>query len=89
MRAARSNLRSRLLSNPPPHLSLLTSHLSPLTLTLILPEGAGQQLLSSSGGTDLSGNAKLAEIGPWLKDRVAGYMAEQGTPASIKYIDPT
>jgi len=56
---------------------------------LVVAEGAGQQFLSSSDGTDLSGNAKLAEIGPWLKDRVTDYMAEQGTPASIKYIDPT
>jgi len=56
---------------------------------VVVAEGAGQELLVSDGETDLSGNTKLAEIGPFLKSKVGAHMKLAGTPASIKYLDPT
>ena len=56
---------------------------------VVAAEGAGQQLLEAVAETDLSGNAKLAEVGPWLKQAIGAHMAAQGTPASLKYVDPT
>merc|ERR1712046_72730 len=47
------------------------------------------ELLESAGETDLSGNAMLAEVGPFLRDKIAAHMKAAGRPASIKYIDPT
>ena len=52
-------------------------------------QGAGQDLLSASAATDLSGNAKLAEVGPFLREALARHLESVGRPASIKYIDPT
>jgi len=56
---------------------------------VVVAEGAGQHLLSASAGTDLSGNAKLAEIGPFLKEEISRHLDSVGRPASMKYIDPT
>lgn len=55
-------------------------------------EGAGQDLLSGSGGggpasveRDASGNPILADVGPWLKAEL-----KKGIPdADIKLIDPS
>jgi len=59
---------------------------------LVVAEGAGQQLLEDEAaalGVDASGNAKLAEIGPFLKRRINDYLAERGRTPSLKYVDPT
>jgi len=56
---------------------------------VVVAEGAGQHLLAAEGATDLSGNTKLAEIGPWLRERLTSHMKAAGMPASLKYIDPT
>jgi len=56
---------------------------------VVVAEGAGQQLLEDVTKKDASGNTMLADVAPWLKERVAAYMKDAGTPASIKYIDPT
>jgi len=57
---------------------------------VVVAEGAGQGLLSTDEvGTDASGNQQLAEIGPFLKQRITTHFAERDTPVSLKYIDPT
>lgn len=56
---------------------------------IVVSEGAGQNLLDDPNATDASGNRKLADIGPWLKDRICGYLKEQSVPVGFKYIDPS
>jgi 6-phosphofructokinase 1 len=52
-----------------------------------IAEGAGQDLLQDSSklGRDASGNAILADVGPWLRDQFRA--AFKG--ADVKYIDPS
>jgi len=59
---------------------------------VVVAEGAGQDLLAEAAkaaGVDASGNAKLAEIGPHLKQAIDAHMRAAGKPPSIKYVDPT
>lgn len=58
---------------------------------IVVAEGFGQDLIlgDSPRGTDPSGNPKLADVGPWLKDRITEHMNAQGKPLSLKYIDPS
>jgi 6-phosphofructokinase 1 len=56
---------------------------------IAVAEGAGQDLLAGSGGTDASGNAKLKDIGPFLRERIEAYFKAEKTEATIRYIDPS
>jgi 6-phosphofructokinase 1 len=56
---------------------------------IVVAEGAGQDLLESEGGTDDSGNRKLADIGVYLKDKMAAYFKSIGLHINLKYIDPS
>jgi len=56
---------------------------------VVVAEGAGQELLAASGGTDASGNALLADIGSFLKERIIAHMTAQGKATSVKYVDPS
>jgi 6-phosphofructokinase 1 len=56
---------------------------------IVVAEGAGQSLLEDSGKTDASGNRKLTDIGPWLKDKIVGYLARQQVPVNVRYFDPS
>lgn len=57
---------------------------------VVVAEGAGQDLLAgSAGATDASGNAKLKDIGPYLRDRIAAHFKEAKIEATIRYIDPS
>ena len=56
---------------------------------VVVAEGAGQDLLAQEGGTDKSGNRKKADIGIYLRDRIAAYFKEKGTDVGLKYIDPS
>ncbi len=57
---------------------------------IVVAEGAGQHLLDADGtGFDKSGNRKLGDIGPFLKKRITDHFANQSTPASVKYFDPS
>lgn len=57
---------------------------------IVVAEGAGQDLLQcEEAQRDASGNVKLQDIGPYLKDRIAAYFAQHGPEVSIKYIDPS
>jgi 6-phosphofructokinase 1 len=56
---------------------------------VVVAEGAGQHLLASTDGTDASGNARLADVGSWLRDRLTTELSARGIRPEIKYIDPS
>lgn len=51
---------------------------------VVLAEGFGQAHVECSG-TDKSGNTKLGDIGPWMKDLIKQHIPQ----SSIKYVDPS
>jgi 6-phosphofructokinase 1 len=57
---------------------------------IVVAEGAGQHLLSHDEVEyDKSGNRKLGDIGPFLKNRINAHFAERKLPISVKYFDPS
>jgi 6-phosphofructokinase 1 len=57
---------------------------------IVVAEGAGQSLLAEAPkSTDASGNAKLGDIGLYLKDRINAHFAAQNIELNLKYIDPS
>jgi 6-phosphofructokinase 1 len=57
---------------------------------VVVAEGAGQDLCANGHhGTDASGNAKLVDIGIYLKDRIAADFAAHHVELNLKYIDPS
>ena len=57
---------------------------------IVVAEGAGQSLLAEAPkSTDASGNAKLGDIGLYLKDRINWHFAAQNIELNLKYIDPS
>jgi 6-phosphofructokinase 1 len=56
---------------------------------VVVAEGAGQELFEDELGTDASGNAKLGDIGVFLKSKIAEYLTRRGLEHTIKYIDPS
>ena len=57
---------------------------------IIVAEGAGQELLKSSGSaTDPSGNIRFGDIGLYLKQRISNYFKEIQVNHTVKYIDPS
>jgi 6-phosphofructokinase 1 len=57
---------------------------------ILAAEGAGQDLMEGGPlGRDASGNVKLKDIGPFLKERILDYFEKQGTEVNLKYIDPS
>ena len=57
---------------------------------IVVAEGAGQTLLAEAPkSTDASGNAKLGDIGLYLKDRINSHFAAQNIELNLKYIDPS
>jgi 6-phosphofructokinase 1 len=56
---------------------------------VVVAEGAGQELLEDRGGSDASGNKKLTDIGPWLRDRMNSHFKSIGVELNLKYIDPS
>jgi hypothetical protein len=57
---------------------------------IAVAEGAGQELLAVSGTErDASGNVKLQDIGPFLRDRIETYFKAEGIPATLRYFDPS
>ena len=56
---------------------------------IVAAEGAGQHLLTSSGGTDASGNPTLADVAEVLKKEIKEYLSARDIPFSMKYIDPS
>ncbi len=57
---------------------------------LVVAEGAAQELLgAASQGADKSGNAKLADVGVFLRERITRHFSEQARDVTLKYIDPS
>jgi 6-phosphofructokinase 1 len=56
---------------------------------IVVAEGAGQKFFGSDLGADASGNARLGDIGVYLKDRINEHFAQTGTEINLKYIDPS
>ena len=56
---------------------------------VIVAEGAGQELLKTSGELDASGNIKLGDIGLLLKDKITEYFKKEKIHINLKYIDPS
>ena len=56
---------------------------------IVVSEGAGQDLLESTGATDASGNKKLSDIGVFLKDKIEKYYKAKNIEINLKYIDPS
>ena len=56
---------------------------------VLVSEGAGQDLVPSTGETDASGNVKYQDIGIFLKDSIIAYFKQEGIDANVKYIDPS
>ena len=57
---------------------------------LIVAEGAGQDLIPDAAhATDASGNKLHADIGLFLKDRIAAHFKERKIELNLKYIDPS
>ena len=56
---------------------------------ILVAEGAGQELVDETKGTDASGNKKLGDIGAFLRKRIEKYFDALDLEISVKYIDPS
>jgi 6-phosphofructokinase 1 len=56
---------------------------------IVAAEGAGQNLMDGDAGHDASGNAKLKDIGLFLKQKITEYFDSIKCPINLKYIDPS
>jgi len=56
---------------------------------IVVAEGCGDTIISSTGETDAGGNKQLADVGPYLKDEITKHCKSLSIPLTIKYIDPT
>jgi len=56
---------------------------------VIVAEGAGQNLLAANGARDASGNARLQDVGPFLKEEIERHFKRTNTELNLKYIDPS
>jgi 6-phosphofructokinase 1 len=55
---------------------------------IVAAEGAGQDLLDHDGAVDASGNARLADVGALLRQKIAEGFASAGDELSLRYVDP-
>jgi len=59
---------------------------------VVVAEGAGQDLMPLNGEDeerDASGNVKLRDVGPFLRDRIREYCDSRRRLVDVKYIDPS
>ncbi len=56
---------------------------------VLVAEGAGQKFFGDDGQRDASGNKKLVDIGPFLKDAIIEFFKSQNIEINLKYIDPS
>lgn len=57
---------------------------------VVVAEGAGQDLMGGHGSeTDASGNARLGDIGLFLKQKITESFAAAGLELNLKYFDPS
>jgi 6-phosphofructokinase 1 len=56
---------------------------------IALAEGAGQDLLAGGAeARDASGNVKLRDIGPFLRDKIEAHFQAAKIPVTLRYFDP-
>lgn len=55
---------------------------------IVIAEGAGQHLLPQTLQKDASGNAKLADIGPFLREKIEAFFQAEKIPVVFRYFDP-
>jgi 6-phosphofructokinase 1 len=55
---------------------------------IVAAEGAGQDLFDYDGAVDASGNARLADVGALLRQKIADGFASAGDELSLRYVDP-
>ncbi|MEA3463268.1 MAG: ATP-dependent 6-phosphofructokinase, partial [Bacteroidota bacterium] len=56
---------------------------------IVVAEGAGQDLFTSTGKRDASGNVKYVDIGIYLRDAIKEHFKSIGMEVNLKYIDPS
>jgi 6-phosphofructokinase 1 len=57
---------------------------------IAIAEGAGQDLIAADAGQrDASGNVKLKDIGPFLREKIETYFKTEGIPIAMRYFDPS
>jgi 6-phosphofructokinase 1 len=59
---------------------------------VVVAEGAAQELMdddAAAGATDKSGNARLKDIGVYLRERITEHYQRAGREVTLKYIDPS
>jgi 6-phosphofructokinase 1 len=57
---------------------------------IAVAEGAGQDLLKACADErDASGNVKLKDIGPFLRERIEAFFKAEGIPVVMRYFDPS
>ena len=57
---------------------------------VVVAEGAGQDLLEHGAeGRDASGNVKLRDIGPFLRERIERHFEAARVPLVMRYFDPS
>jgi len=56
---------------------------------VVVAEGAGQELLGPSGEKDASGNAKLRDIGHFLKESFTSHFNGRGIEMTLRHFDPS
>ncbi|MDR1257297.1 MAG: ATP-dependent 6-phosphofructokinase, partial [Spirochaetaceae bacterium] len=56
---------------------------------IIIAEGAFQDKLAKNSGKDASGNLKMVDVGPYLKQKIDEHFKKIGMEITLKYIDPS
>jgi 6-phosphofructokinase 1 len=59
---------------------------------VVVAEGAAQELIQEQAGgpvTDKSGNAKLRDVGAFLRDQIVAEFKHRGREVTLKYMDPS
>lgn len=57
---------------------------------IAVAEGAGQDLLpADTSGQDASGNTRLKDIGPFLRQRIETFFRAESMPVIVRYFDPS
>jgi 6-phosphofructokinase 1 len=57
---------------------------------VVVAEGAGQDLLAASGEEcDASGNVRLKDIGPFLREKIEAFFKAEKVPVVMRYFDPS
>lgn len=57
---------------------------------IVIAEGAGQELLTETAQeNDASGNIKLADIGPFLREKTEIFFRTEQIPITLRYFDPS